>query len=108
MMIWNLSIGGNIAFNRTKLESLGVPADLNCYINGVAEQRSFFFGNQVSSRGQIFPISQPNVFVEGEETSLFYGFETDGIYQTDDTDLVPSDAVPGDVRIVDQNERWGN
>jgi TonB-dependent starch-binding outer membrane protein SusC len=95
-----LSIGGNIAFNRTKIESLGVPAD-DFYINGVAEQRSFFFGNNIS-RGQIFQ-SPANVFVEGEESSLFYGFETDGIYQTDDTDI-PSDAVPGDVRIVDQNE----
>ena len=78
-----LSIGGNIAFNRTKIESLGVPAD-DFYINGVAEQRSFFFGNNIS-RGQIFQ-SPANVFVEGEESSLFYGFETDGIYQTDDTD----------------------
>ena len=95
-----LSIGGNIAFNRTKIESLGVPAD-DFYINGVAEQRSFFFGNNIS-RGQIFQ-SPANVFVEGEESSLFYGFETDGIYQTDDTDI-PSDGVPGDVRIVDQNE----
>ena len=95
-----LSIGGNIAFNRTKIESLGVSAD-DFYINGVAEQRSFFFGNNIS-RGQIFQ-SPANVFVEGEESSLFYGFETDGIYQTDDTDI-PSDAVPGDVRIVDQNE----
>lgn len=94
-----LSIGGNIAFNRTKLESLGVPQS-ELFINGIAQQRSFFFGNQVS-RGQIFN-SQPNIFVEGEETSLFYGFETDGIYQTDDTDLVPG-SVPGDVRIVDQN-----
>ena len=94
-----LSLGGNIAFNRTKLESLGVPPS-DFYINGVANERSFFFGNQVS-RGQIFQ-SSPNVFVEGEESSLFYGFETNGIYQTDDT-YIPSGAEPGDVRIVDQN-----
>ena len=56
---------------------------------------------KIFSNGQIFN-SQPNIFVEGEETSLFYGFETDGIYQTDDTDIV-ANAVPGDVRIVDQN-----
>ena len=94
-----LSIGGNIAFNKTKLESLGVP-ESDLFINGTAQQRSFFFGNRVSN-GQIFR-SQPNIFVEGEETSLFYGFETDGIYQTGDTDLAPG-SVPGDVRIVDQN-----
>ena len=94
-----LSIGGNIAFNKTKLESLGVP-ESDLFIEGTSEQRSFFFGNRVSN-GQIFR-SQPNIFVEGEESSLFYGFETDGIYQTDDTDLAPG-SVPGDVRIVDQN-----
>ena len=38
---FEFSFGGNIAFNRTKLESLGVPAD-DFYINGIAEQRSFF------------------------------------------------------------------
>ena len=96
---FEFSFGGNIAFNRTKLESLGVPAD-DFYINGTAEQRSFFFGNNIS-RGQIFQ-SPANVFVEGEESSLFYGFETDGIYQSEDTDLVDG-AVPGDVRIIDQN-----
>tara|TARA_B100001564_G_scaffold341393_1_gene336006 strand:- start:85092 stop:88316 length:3225 start_codon:yes stop_codon:yes gene_type:complete len=96
---FEFSFGGNIAFNQTKLESLGVPAD-DFYIDGVAEQRSFFFGNNIS-RGQIFQ-SPANVFVEGEETSLFYGFETDGIYQSDDTDLVDG-AVPGDPRIIDQN-----
>ena len=94
-----LSIGGNISFNRTKLETLGVPQS-ELFINGIAQERSFFFGNQVS-RGQIFN-SQPNIFVEGEETSLFYGFETNGIYQTDDTDIIAG-SVPGDVRIVDQN-----
>ena len=95
-----MSFGGNIAFNRTQINSLGVPSD-DFYIDGVAEQRSFFYGNNIS-RGQIFQ-SPANVFVEGEETSLFYGFETDGIYQLDDTDLV-NGAVPGDPRIVDQNE----
>ena len=65
------------------------------------EQRSFYLGNQIST-GQYFRTAA-NVFVEGEETSLFYGFETNGIYQTEDTDLVAG-AVPGDVRVVDQNE----
>lgn len=100
-----LSVGGNISFNRTKLESLGVPAS-EFYINGLATERSFFFGNQVS-RGQIFQ-SSPNVFVQGEETSLFYGFETSGIYQNEDeisSYLYENSGgtLPGDVRIVDQN-----
>ena len=94
-----LSIGGNIAFNKTKILSLGIPLD-DFYIDGDGQQRSFFYGNTIS-RGQYFR-TPANVFVQGEESSLFYGFETNGIYQTEDTDLV-SGAVPGDVRIVDQN-----
>jgi outer membrane receptor protein involved in Fe transport len=89
-----LSIGGNIAFNKTKLESLGVP-ESDLFINGTAQQRSFFFGNRVSN-GQIFR-SQPNIFVEGEETSLFYGFETDGIYQ--EGDILPN----GNPALYDPN-----
>ncbi len=99
------SVGGNISFNRTKLESLGVPAS-EFYVKGQAIERSFFFGNQVS-RGQIFQ-SSPNVFVQGQETSLFYGFETDGIYQNEDeisSYLYDNSGgtLPGDVKIVDQD-----
>jgi hypothetical protein len=65
------------------------------------EQRSFYYGAQIS-RGQYFR-TPANVFIEGEETSLFYGLQTNGIYQTDDTDIVDG-AQPGDVRFVDQNE----
>jgi TonB-linked SusC/RagA family outer membrane protein len=96
---FQLDIGGNIGFNKTKIKALGIPLK-DFYIDGVAQQRSFYFGDQIS-RGNIFK-SPANVFVEGEESSLFYGFETDGIYQTGDTDMTAG-AVPGDVRIVDQN-----
>ena len=97
---FEINIGGNIAFNKTKIEALGIPLE-DFYIDGIAQQRSFYLGNQIST-GQYFR-SPANVFIEGEETSLFYGFVTNGIYQTEDTDLV-ADAVPGDVRFVDQNE----
>jgi len=97
---FQINIGGNIAFNKTKIETLGIPLK-DFYVNGLAQQRSFYFGNNIS-RGNIFK-SPANVFIEGEESSLFYGYETNGIYQTEDTDLVAG-AVAGDVRIVDQNE----
>ena len=97
---FEINIGGNIAFNKTKIEALGIPLE-DFYIDGIAQQRSFYLGNQIST-GQYFR-SPANVFIEGEETSLFYGFVTNGIYQTEDTDLVAG-AVPGDVRFVDQNE----
>ena len=97
---FDVNIGGNIAFNKTRIEELGIPLK-DFYIDWVAEQRSYYFGAQIS-RGQYFR-TPANVFVEGEETSLFYGLQTNGIYQTDDTDIVDG-AQPGDVRIVDQNE----
>ena len=97
---FDINIGGNIAFNKTRIEELGIPLK-DFYIDGVAEQRSYYFGAQIS-RGQYFR-TPANVFVEGEETSLFYGLQTNGIYQTDDTDIVDG-AQPGDVRFVDQNE----
>lgn len=94
-----LNVGGNIAFNKSKIDYLGIPLS-DFYIDGTAEQRSFYFGNSIS-RGNVFKYPA-NVFVEGEESSLFYGYETNGIYQTEDTDLLAG-AVPGDVRIIDQN-----
>lgn len=105
------SLGGNIAFNRTKIESIGVPA-AGFFIDGVEEQRSFFFGNQVS-RGNIFQ-HPANVFVEGQEAGLFHGYETNGIYQIGDElpdgsfaaydpGYENSNISAGDVRIVDQN-----
>ena len=96
---FQINIGGNIAFNKTNIETLGGPLR-DFYVDGVAQQRSFYFGNQISN-GQYFR-SPANVFIEGEETGLFYGLESNGIYQTEDTDLVDG-AVPGDVRFVDQN-----
>ncbi len=101
---FNFSVGGNIAFNKTKISNLQAQPLEDFYIDGVAEQRRFYFGSNIS-RGAIFQYPA-NVFVEGEETSLFYGFETDGIYQTGDILLPtfgPETASPGDVRIVDQN-----
>ena len=100
---FNLTFGGNIGFNKTKITNLAAQPLDEFYIDGIAEERRFYFGAQVS-RGNVFKYPA-NVFVEGEETSLFYGLETDGIYQTGDVlpDIFGSTAAPGDVKIVDQN-----
>ena len=94
-----LSFGGNISFNKTEITDLNSQPLQDFYENGAVSNRRFYYGNAIS-RGQYFK-SFANVFVEGEESSLFYGYQTDGIYQTEDTDLVQG-AVAGDVRIVDQ------
>ena len=100
---FNFSVGGNIAWNKTEITNLESQALEDFYIDGVSEPRRFYFGDNIS-RGNIFKYPA-NVFVEGYETSMFYGLETDGIYQSDDIlpDVFGSAAVPGDVKIVDQN-----
>ena len=96
---FSIDVGGNIAFNKSKIQNLGgTPEDI--YINGNIENRVFYRGQNIST-GNYFR-APANIFMEGEEVGLFYGFETDGIYQTEDV-ITVSGAEAGDVRIVDQN-----
>ena len=99
----NLSIGGNIAFNRTKIVNLGLPpADI--LIDGKLEKRAFYQGQSIS-RGQHF--SHPaNAFIDGEEAALFYGWKTDGIFQQDDQMYLIDGVMsePGDLKVVDSND----
>jgi len=96
---FSVDIGGNMAFNRTQIQKLGIsPEDI--YINGNSENRVFYRGDNIST-GNFFR-APANIFMEGEEIGLFYGFETDGIYQTED-DIAVAGAQPGDVRIIDQD-----
>ena len=97
---FNLEIGGNIAFNRNEILNLGIP-ESGVYIDGTLQQRSFYLGDNVSS-GEYFN-SPANIFIEGEQVGLFYGYQTDGIYQTNDVISV-SNTVAGDVKILDLNE----
>ena len=57
-------------------------------------ERRYYLGNTIRRNYFKYPA---NIFVEGEETSLFYGYKTYGIYQPDDEFL--GDAQAGDVRI---------
>ena len=95
----DISFGGNIAFNETRIEGLSSQPLSPILIDGSYADRRFYLGNTIS-RGNYFKYPA-NIFIEGEETALFYGFETDGIYQTGDTTV--GNAQAGDVRIIDQN-----
>ncbi|MDB2394289.1 TonB-dependent receptor [Flavobacteriaceae bacterium] len=95
----DISFGGNIAFNETRIEGLSSQPLSSILIDGSYADRRFYLGNTIS-RGNYFKYPA-NIFIEGEETGLFYGFETDGIYQTGDTTV--GNAQAGDVRIIDQN-----
>ena len=82
----NITVGGNIAFNKTKIENLGlIPGDIlmdnGSGIYGV-QQIPSYLGNTPSRGNSIkFPL---NIFLEGHETALFYGWKTDGLFQEGD------------------------
>jgi len=96
---FSIDLGGNIAFNKSKIQNLGGSSE-DIYINGTLENRVFYRGQNIST-GNYFR-APANTFMEGEQIGLFYGYETDGIYQTED-DITVSGAQAGDVRIVDQD-----
>jgi len=96
---FSLELGGNIAFNKNEITNLGnAPSEI--YIDGELQERAFYLGDNVST-GTYFK-APANIFIEGEAIGLFYGYQTDGIYQTgDQIDL--EDYVAGDVKHVDLN-----
>ena len=95
------SFGGNIAFNKTRIQGLSSQPLTPIFLNPRSSvERRYYLGNTIS-RGNYFKYPA-NIFIQGEETSLFYGFKTYGIYQPDDELL--GDAQAGDVRIIDINE----
>lgn len=108
-----ISFGGNIAFNKTKIKNLGLsPSDLLVQTQAPSndnigeyqvQQRPLYFGNQVSRGNSAkFPM---NVFIEGEESGLFYGWKTDGLYQDGDNFYRTSgkSTQAGDIKVLDLN-----
>ena len=67
---FGFSFGGNIAFNKTRIEGLSSQPLSSLYLNGsYAEEKRFYLGNAIS-RGNYFKYPA-NIFVEGEEASFF-------------------------------------
>ena len=84
----NYSIGGNFTTVNNEVTSLGEITSINTGVGGGQTHRT----------------------IEGESLGHFYGFRTDGLFQTQsDIDNAPPDALsaerqPGDVRFVDVND----
>ena len=103
----NITVGGNIAFNKTKIENLGlIPGDIlmdnGSDVYGV-QQIPSYLGNTPSRGNSIkFPL---NIFLEGHETALFYGWKTDGIFKSGDQmyRINGSMSQPGDIKVLDLN-----
>ena len=104
---FSLNIGGNIAFNKTEIQNLGLSPGNVLVDNGdgtySTEKRAHYFGRQPSRGNSIkFPV---NIFMEGEEVALFYGWKTDGVFQTGDQMYTINGAMsqPGDIKVLDLN-----
>lgn len=82
------SLGGNISFIRNELTSLGV-------------------GNSVAGAGFINTGNPTTWTEEGQPIAFFYGWRTDGIFQTqaevDAHAFQTENTAPGDIRFVDIN-----
>ena len=94
-----LSLGTIFSLNRNKILELGIP-ESPVYIDGEERMESFYLGDNIST-GQYLKCPA-NIFMVGQPIGMFFGWETDGIYQEGDTDILEG-AQPGDVRIVDQD-----
>lgn len=88
---WNSSF--NIAFNRNEVTDLGGPSEISAISNSSANTK---FGNVVLIR-------------VGQPLGVFYGYRTDGIFQTQDeinktpAKLEGARTMPGFIKYVDQN-----
>lgn len=97
--VWN--VYGNISKYKNEIARLGLPpAPFG------TKMYSAFLGNVISG-GNTFK-TNANIFIEGEQAGLFWGFQTDGIINTpEELALAPSfnGIAPklGDVFLVDQN-----
>ena len=94
-----LSIGGVFSVNRNKILELGIPLS-PVYYEGKESMESYYLGDNIST-GQYFKCPA-NIFMVGQPIGMFWGWKTDGIYQTGDTDILDG-FQPGDPRIIDQN-----
>ncbi|QZT37902.1 TonB-dependent receptor [Halosquirtibacter xylanolyticus] len=102
----SLSIGANISFNKNKIRALGLsPSEV--YINGESRSEIFYYGTNVST-GLEFKCPA-NIFMEGQPIGMFWGYQTDGIFQSQTAAdnaaaFRGQDNQAGDVCFIDQNK----
>ena len=104
---FSFSFGGNISKNKSKIMNLGLPSGKilvqNNKLNTIELIDSPYYLGQQISRGNIFK-HPANIFIEGQESALFYGWKTDGILQPNEVSRYPiAGAQAGDIKIVDLN-----
>lgn len=95
------SAGANISINRNQILDLGLAASSI----GIYNDWEYYIGPNVST-GTYFK-DPANVFVVGYPIGMFYGYKTDGIWQTGENISTKKQfgnpIQYGDVKFVDQN-----
>lgn len=94
------TIGGNISHNKNKILDLGLPETqygLEIY--------QAYYGTNLSYYGhEAYPV---NIFIKGKPVGMFWGFKTNGIFQSDAEagDLVYNGTKlgAGDIAYIDTN-----
>lgn len=98
---FKFNAGGNISFNRNKILDLGLPeSSIGIYTNW-----EYYIGPGISN-GTFFK-DPANVFVVGYPIGMFYGYRTNGLFQsTDNISGVKQFGLAvnyGDTKFVDQD-----
>jgi len=103
---FSFSLGGNISFNKSEITDLSELPTSDIYIDGELANVSYYLGNNVSTSNNF---KHPaNAFIEGQPIGLFWGYQTNGIYTSQEAaDAGPtfegSENFAGDVIFVDLN-----
>jgi TonB-linked SusC/RagA family outer membrane protein len=96
----SVSVGGNISINRNKILDLGL--DVSKF--GIYDWEAYIGPN--ISNGTYFK-DPANVFVVGMPIGMFYGYKTNGVFQTGEAiATVRQFGLPvqyGDTKFIDQN-----
>ncbi|SEE41958.1 TonB-dependent receptor [Prevotella sp. lc2012] len=95
------TIGANLSHNKNRITDLGLP--LTKY--GTEFYEAYYGTNLSYYASAAFPV---NIFIKGKPIGLFWGYKTNGIFQSDEQAnglVYNGDALKaGDIAYVDTNE----
>lgn len=93
-----VSMGGNLGLNKTKI------LDLDLIPGQFGSDTLIAFKGGLITQGTVLGVPG-NIFIEGKQPGLFWGYETNGVLDVEDaeTDYTVGNNGPGEVRFVDQN-----
>lgn len=95
------TIGGNLSHNKNRITNLGLPETKY----GTEVYEAYYGTNLSYYASAAFPV---NIFIKGKPLGLFWGYKTNGIFQSDEeaNGLVynGNNLKAGDIAYIDTNE----